>query len=36
MYQLEEAVAALDVKLSPEEIQRLEEPYRPKPIRGHA
>jgi aryl-alcohol dehydrogenase (NADP+) len=36
MYQLEEAVAALDVKLSPEEIQRLEEPYRPKPIRGHS
>ncbi len=36
MYQLEEAVAALDVQLTPEEIKRLEEPYRPKPIRGHA
>jgi aryl-alcohol dehydrogenase-like predicted oxidoreductase len=31
---VEDAVAALDVKLSPEEIAYLEEPYRPHPITG--
>ncbi len=32
---LDEAIAALDVKLSPEEITRLEEPYRPHAILDH-
>ena len=36
MYQLEEAVAALDVTLDDEEIQRLEEPYEPHTVRGHS
>jgi aryl-alcohol dehydrogenase-like predicted oxidoreductase len=31
---LETAVRALEVKLSDEEIQRLESPYRPHPVRG--
>ena len=31
---LEDALAALDVKLSPEEIARLEEPYVPHPTLG--
>ncbi len=35
MYQLEEAVAALDVELSAEDCAYLEEPYRPHPILGH-
>jgi 1-deoxyxylulose-5-phosphate synthase len=34
MYQLEEAIAALDVKLTDDEIKRLEEPYQPHPILG--
>ena len=33
---LEDAVAAVSVKLSPEEIQYLEEPYRPHPIAAHS
>jgi 1-deoxyxylulose-5-phosphate synthase len=36
MYQLEEAVAALDVTLDHEEIRRLEEPYEPHTVRGHS
>lgn len=36
MYQLEEAVAALEVQLSPEEVVALEEPYRPHPVLGHS
>ena len=32
-HHLPEAVAALDIVLSPEEIARLEEPYRPQAIR---
>ncbi|NTW03178.1 MAG: aldo/keto reductase [Oscillochloris sp.] len=36
MYQLEEAVAALDVALSAEEIAALEAPYTPHSVRGHA
>ena len=32
---LEDAVAALEVKLSPEEIAKLEAPYKPHPILGH-
>jgi 1-deoxyxylulose-5-phosphate synthase len=35
MAHLEQAVAALDVKLSKEELARLEEPYRPHPVLGH-
>ena len=32
---LEDACAALSVRLTPEEIQRMEEPYRPHPIIAH-
>jgi 1-deoxyxylulose-5-phosphate synthase len=35
MYQLEEAVKALAIKLSEDEIKFLEEPYQPHPILGH-
>ena len=35
MYQLEEAVKALEIALSNEEIKRLEEPYQPHSILGH-
>jgi 1-deoxyxylulose-5-phosphate synthase len=33
---LDQAIAALDIKLSPEENQRLEELYEPHPVLGHA
>jgi 1-deoxyxylulose-5-phosphate synthase len=33
---LEDALAAVDVSLSADEIARLEEPYRPHPVLGHA
>jgi aryl-alcohol dehydrogenase (NADP+) len=36
MFQLEEEVAALDIRLSAEEINSLEEPYRPHPVLGHS
>jgi aryl-alcohol dehydrogenase-like predicted oxidoreductase len=36
MYHLEEAIAAVDIKLSAEEIASLEEPYQPHPILGHS
>jgi aryl-alcohol dehydrogenase-like predicted oxidoreductase len=36
MQHLDDAVAALDVKLSEEERRLLEEPYRPHSIRGHS
>lgn len=36
MSQLEEAVAALDVALAPEEIAALEEPYQPHRVLGHS
>jgi aryl-alcohol dehydrogenase (NADP+) len=32
---VEEAVAAIDVKLSPDDIARLEEPYKPHRVIGH-
>jgi aryl-alcohol dehydrogenase-like predicted oxidoreductase len=32
---LEDAIGAVDVTLTGDEIRRLEEPYRPHPIRGH-
>ncbi len=35
MYQLEEAVAALEIELSAEDVARLEAPYRPHPVLGH-
>ncbi len=34
--QLDEAVAALDLKLDADELRRLEEPYRPHPVLGHS
>ena len=36
MDHLDQAIAALDIKLSDEEIKRLEEPYKPHPILGHS
>ncbi len=36
MEHLDQAIAALDIKLSDDEIRRLEEPYQPHPILGHA
>jgi aryl-alcohol dehydrogenase (NADP+) len=36
MDHLDQAIAALDIQLSAEEIQRLEEPYKPHPILGHS
>jgi len=35
MNHLEDAVAAVSIKLSDEEIRRLEEPYQPHPVLGH-
>jgi aryl-alcohol dehydrogenase (NADP+) len=35
-YQLEDALAALQLKLTPDEIRKLEEPYEPHPILGHS
>jgi aryl-alcohol dehydrogenase-like predicted oxidoreductase len=35
-YQLEDALAALNIQLSAEEIAKLEEPYEPHPILGHS
>lgn len=35
MEHLEQAIAALDIQLSDEEVKRLEEPYHPHPILGH-
>lgn len=36
LYQLEEAVAAIDLTLSEAEIALLEDPYEPHPVRGHS
>ena len=36
MYQLEEALGALDLKLTDDEIRRLEEPYEAHPVLGHS
>lgn len=36
MAHLEEAVAALEINLSPEECRFLEEPYQPHPVLGHS
>ena len=35
MYQLDEALAAMDIKLTPEETEMLEAVYKPHPILGH-
>lgn len=35
MAHLDDALGALDVELSEEEVARLEEPYPPRPVRGH-
>ena len=34
-HHLDDALAALEVRLSPEDVKRLEEPYQPHPILGH-
>lgn len=34
-WQLDQAAAALDVALSPDEVKRLEAPYQPHPVLGH-
>lgn len=36
MDQLEQAIAALDIKLSDDDTKRLEEPYKPHPVLGHS
>jgi len=36
MDHLEQAIAALDIKLSGEDIKQLEEPYTPHPVLGHS
>ena len=36
MYQLEDALAAQSIQLTPEEIAKLEEPYEPHPVLGHS
>ena len=36
MYQLEQAVAALEIELRPEDCANLEEPYQPHPVLGHS
>ena len=35
MEHLDQAIAALDIKLSEDEIKSLEEPYKPHPVLGH-
>jgi aryl-alcohol dehydrogenase-like predicted oxidoreductase len=35
-YQLEDALSALSIQLTPEEIAKLEEPYEPHPVLGHS
>jgi aryl-alcohol dehydrogenase-like predicted oxidoreductase len=35
-HHLDDAVAALDIKLSAEDIAALEEPYVPHPVLGHS
>ena len=35
MYQLEDALGAVDIVLSADEITRLEASYRPHPVKGH-
>jgi aryl-alcohol dehydrogenase (NADP+) len=35
-YQLEDALAAMSIQLTSEEIAKLEEPYEPHPVLGHS
>ena len=35
MYQLEDALGAVEIVLSADEITRLEASYRPHPVKGH-
>ena len=35
LHQFEDAVAALDIKLSDEDVRAMEAPYHPKPVAGH-
>lgn len=36
MDHLDQAIAVLDIKLSEDEVKRLEEPYKPHPVLGHS
>ena len=36
LYQLEDAVAALEIKLTDAEVKKLEEVYEPHPVLGHS
>jgi len=36
MDHLDQAIAALEIELSDEEMKRLEEPYKPHPVLGHS
>jgi 1-deoxyxylulose-5-phosphate synthase len=36
MQHLDEALAALELNLSSDELKQLEEPYRPHPVLGHS
>ena len=36
MEHLDQAIAALDINLSEDEIKQLEEPYKPHPVLGHS
>jgi aryl-alcohol dehydrogenase-like predicted oxidoreductase len=36
LYQLEDALTALQIKLTEDEIKRLEAPYKPHPVLGHS
>ena len=36
MDHLDQAIAALDIKLSEDEVKKLEEPYKPHPVLGHS
>jgi len=36
MDHLDQAIAALDIELSEDEVKQLEEPYRPHPVLGHS
>ncbi len=36
MYQLDDAIAAMEIKLSDEEVKKLEEGYEPHPVLGHS
>jgi aryl-alcohol dehydrogenase (NADP+) len=35
-WQLEDALAAMDIRLTAEEVAKLEEPYEPHPVLGHS